>query len=115
MLLGLSLTLGRVHQLPEGLEAVLGQQTALTAPLLGPALIAPLREALGALHRLGEQVCTLRSGRGFALRQELLQQRGWAEQGGPGRAGGALSVTMMFSGCEVSSQGRELYLRARKR
>lgn len=109
------LTLGKVHQLPEGLEAVLGQQTALTAPLLRPDLVVPLLEALGALHRVGEQVSTLGSGTGFALRQELPQQRGWADQGGPGRARGALCVTMMFLGCAVSSQGRELCLTAGKR
>ena len=37
MLLGLSLTLGKVPQLPDRPEAVLGQQTALTAPLLRSA------------------------------------------------------------------------------
>lgn len=40
-------------------------------------------QALGALHKFGEQSSGWRSGRGFALRQQLPRRREWAEKEGP--------------------------------
>lgn len=42
-------------------------------------------------------------------------ERDGLRRGDPGRAGGVLGVRIMFVGCHVSSQGRELHRRARRR